>query len=198
MGRIFPKPSVRISGAAFLNLALLILLLPLRWVAAAACAAAFHECCHILAVRLCGGRITAFRIGQGGAVLETGALSTGHELICALAGPAGSFLLLVASQVWPRLALCAFVQGVFNLMPVYPMDGGRVFRCAATLLFGQARGMRVAACIEGCFRILLLLFVISRCLRYSLGLLPLLLCVIPLSRVIRRKTPCKDRPLAVQ
>lgn len=198
MGKASPKHSIRISGAAFLYLALLILLLPLRWVAAAICAAAIHECCHILAILLCGGRITAFRIGQGGAVLETGALSTGYELVCALAGPAGSLLLLAASQVWPLLAVCAFVQGIFNLMPVYPMDGGRVLHCAASLLFGQARGWQVTTFIEGCFRIALLLFVIILCLRYSLGLLPLLLCVLPLYRVIRRKTPCKDRPLAVQ
>jgi stage IV sporulation protein FB len=198
MGRAFPKSSVGVSGAAFLYLALLILLLPLRWVTAAIFAASVHECCHILAVRLCGGRITAFRIGQGGAVLETGALSTGHELICALAGPAGSLLLLAAAQVWPRLALCAFVQGVFNLMPVYPLDGGRVLRCAAIFLLGQARGRKVAACIEGCFRILLFLFVIFLCFHYSLGPLPLLVCMIPLCRAIRRKTPCKERPLAVQ
>lgn len=51
--------------------------------------------------------------------------SAGREVLCALAGPLGGFLLLFLLHSAPRIALCAFVQSVCNLIPVYPLDGGR-------------------------------------------------------------------------
>ena len=51
-----------------------------------------------------------------------------RELLAVLAGPAGSLLLLSLYRVLPRVAVCAAVQGFYNLLPIEPLDGGRALR----------------------------------------------------------------------
>ena len=121
-------------------LALLLLTVPLKLLAAAAVAAGFHELCHICAVRALGGRVEGAAFTVGGAVLDISGLSSGAEALAAAAGPLGSFLLLLCVRIFPALALCAFVQGCFNLLPVYPLDGGRILVCTMEQLMGRGPG----------------------------------------------------------
>lgn len=125
-----------------LFLALLLLTVPLKLLAASAVAAGFHELCHIWAVRALGGRVEGAAFTAGGAVLDISGLSSGAEALAAAAGPLGSFLLLLLVRICPALALCAFVQGCFNLLPVYPLDGGRILVCAMEHLgYGARSGL---------------------------------------------------------
>ena len=114
--------------------ALLLLTLPLPWLLSAILAASIHEFCHILALLLTKTKIYGLRIGPFGAKIETEPMSRTAELLCAAAGPAGSLCLLVLIRIFPRLALCGAVQGLFNLLPLHPMDGGRILRCGLDLL----------------------------------------------------------------
>ena len=118
-----------VSPSACILAAMLILLLPLRWVFAAIFAAAFHEACHVLAVYLCGGTVRRICVGNRGAVIRADALPTGKELICILAGPIGSLLLVLFVRWIPRIALCGLFHAFYNLLPIYPLDGGRALRC---------------------------------------------------------------------
>lgn len=102
-----------------------VLLVPLRWLAACYLAAIFHECCHIAALKLLKQRVRRITIGLTGALIQTGPLEPWEELLCALAGPAGSLLLLWLSTLYPELAACGLVQGAWNMLPFYPLDGGR-------------------------------------------------------------------------
>lgn len=138
------KTRIEVAPGAWFFWALLLLVLPINWLAAAVCAAAVHELCHIGAVKLWGGEITRFSIGTAGAVLEAAPMSRGKNLFCTLAGPLGGGLLVLLMPRFPRLALCALVQTVFNLLPVLPLDGGRV---AGMLL--SPRGSRVLGMLTG-------------------------------------------------
>lgn len=139
-GRSWKWPEVSISGRAYVMMALWLLLMPVQWVAAAVTAAAIHELGHMLAIWACGGRIWAVRVDAFGARIETGQLLGREELICALAGPGAGMLVCLFWRWVPRLAVCALMQSVFNLLPVYPMDGGRALRSAANLLSGRGYG----------------------------------------------------------
>jgi len=131
------QPEIRVEGSAWIFLAVLILLLPLSWVLSALTAALIHELSHILMLKLLCVPIFGIRVGARGAVLSTGAMTNQQELLCALAGPVGSFSVLILIRLFPRLALCALVQGLYNLLPFYPMDGGRAVRSGILLLLGK-------------------------------------------------------------
>lgn len=119
---------IQVSGGALLFWAALLLILPLQWVAAAFLAAIVHECCHAVAVCILGGSIEGITIGGRGIVMETQPMTGIREFVCALAGPLGSLLLLSFAPRLPRTAICGLIHGVYNLIPLFPMDGGRMLR----------------------------------------------------------------------
>lgn len=107
-------------------------------------AAAAHEAGHWLALRLLGAEIRSLRIGPLGAVLETGAqsLSYGKELAAVLAGPGSNLLwawaLSLLGPGWEAPIGAHLVLGVFNLLPVGPLDGGRAVRLILAWRWGPA------------------------------------------------------------
>lgn len=120
--------AVETEGGFWLVLALMVLLFPAEVAAGTVLAAAVHELGHILAIRATGGRVRRLVLRTGGASLETDPMGPEQELLCALAGPAAGLMTVAAWRVFPALALAGMVQTAFNLLPVYPLDGGRALR----------------------------------------------------------------------
>lgn len=106
---------------------------------AALCAAAAHELGHLAAIYTVGGKVSRLRLTAAGAELqmEVG-LSYGRELLCALAGPLTSLLLAFwAAQLGAVVfAGLNFALGLFNLLPLSMLDGGRVLACFLSQLLG--------------------------------------------------------------
>ncbi len=119
---------IETDGGFWIVLGLMLLLFPLRFLAGVLLAAAVHECGHLLAIRLTGGRIHRLELRAGGARIVADPMEPGKEILCALAGPAAGVMTILAWRAFPELALAGLVQTAFNLLPVYPLDGGRVLR----------------------------------------------------------------------
>lgn len=187
-----------VSGGAFLTAALLCLVLPLKWFLAALLAAAVHELFHLLALYACGGRMLGLSIGSRGASIQTGQLSRGRELLCALAGPVGGLMPLLFASRFPRLALCALVYSLYNLIPVCPLDGGRALSCAAYLLLSPKSADRVLLWVKCLCYGTLLSFGIYACFALGLGLLPLLPGILLIVETNPGKIPCKPLTKGVQ
>ena len=145
---------IRIESGFYIFLAVLLLAVPLRWIAAAFAAAFVHELGHYLAVRLLGGQVLSGSICFRGARMETLPMSPGRELIAVLAGPASSLMLLCLARLFPRVAICGLIQGIYNLLPIYPLDGGKALRCVMALAEGRgdrlfSRRCGKSSCKEG-------------------------------------------------
>lgn len=144
------RPSALLAPAFFLLLTdtpvLLAALLP---------AALLHELAHYAVLRLCGVRTARFTLTGLGASLyvpELHRLSYGAELLSAAAGPLMNLLLWVLLSLTGREELTLFagaqmVLGVLNLLPVRPMDGGRILWLATAYLTEPYTADRVAAAV---------------------------------------------------
>lgn len=188
---------IRIQPSVFLLAAFLILLIPFNWLIAAILASIFHETGHLAAICMTGGRIESVTVGFTGIQIHSAILQRRNELICAAAGPLASMLLLVFSHSIPKLAICGAIQGAFNLLPVCPMDGGRMLNCLMQwLLPGKAD--RICKAAE--YLILLILLAISLMVSYRLkgGILSVLCFITAFTRLLSGKTPCKSGEIAVQ
>lgn len=148
-------PDVRISPG-FLLLAGILLYLDdgagvLPW---AAGAAALHELGHITASMLFRGRVEVLELSAVGAELRffyPVPLTYGRESLVALAGPAAN-LLAGAAALWLGAYLQAAVSlglGLFNLLPILPLDGGRVLFNVIAERFGPTAADRVLAAAAG-------------------------------------------------
>lgn len=134
---IKPRPRIHADGGFLLLLSAMVLALPLPWALAAALAAIWHEMMHYLMIYLVGGQVYGIYFTVSGAKMEMMPLRPGQEVIAALAGPVASALLVLLAHRMPRLALCGFFHCIFNLIPLFPLDGGRVIRGLFGLVFQE-------------------------------------------------------------
>ena len=128
--------------------------------AAVLLSALIHECGHLLAIRLCGGRLRRLRLGLMGAAIgyDGRRLSYGKEALCALAGPLANllFALLFSISGLYTLAGTGLVEGGLNLIPARRMDGGRAIYMLSCGKHGMERAER-QACVLSCVSAFILL-----------------------------------------
>jgi Zn-dependent protease/CBS domain-containing protein len=109
----------------------------------------FHELCHSILARRSGLHITGITLFIFGGVAEMGEepRSARDELLIAGVGPLSSFFMaalfyvianLGAAFQWPEpviavllyLSMINLILAIFNLIPAFPLDGGRMLRAA--------------------------------------------------------------------
>ena len=188
--RIFRQPDC--APGLLIGLALLLLILPLRWILALLVAAAFHELCHLLALRLCGGQCRRIRLGAFGAVIQAAPLPPPQALFCSLAGPAGGLLLIGLARWFPRLALCGAMQSAFNLLPIRGLDGSHALRFFLELFLPPTAVDLVCRITEEILLFLACLSALYCTAILKLGIVPLLAAGSLVVRATAGKIPCKS------
>ncbi len=203
--RLTELPTWAVGGSALLLWVVLILALPVRWILAAVISILFHEFCHYVCVILLGGCVHRISVTGKGVVMNASGLTPGRELLAALAGPLGGLILLLFAKPFPRLALCALFHSGCNLLPIYPLDGGRALRDFLTIVLPN-RAQKLFFWCQRC----ILAILVSACLWASLGrglgALPLLLAAVLLLKTRRTNpgfhfpgnNPCKAAECAVK
>ena len=172
---------ISVSIGLYLMLALMLLLMPLRWLLSAIVAAVFHECCHYAVIRLFCRHAVTVKIYSYGARMPLPEMSRSKEILCAMAGPVGGLLLTIFAPIFPRLAVCAFLQSMYNLLPIYPLDGGRMISSLLSILFSPPRAAAILRATEICTKIGICLASIYGSFFLHWGILPLfvaaLICI---------------------
>lgn len=185
--RIRPLPVKRLDLAPGFAaaLCLLRLLAEPRVFYAFLAAAAAHEAGHVMAIYLVGGKATKLRLGMCDAKIETQGLGYRQEIFCALAGPGMSVLVCLAlRKAYATCAAISLLLGLFNALPVYPLDGGRALRAGLCLVLPLGRAEAVsnvvslAVCAAG------LAGAIFCARAYGLGAAPLAVWLVVLLRVM--------------
>ena len=133
-----------------------------------------HELGHALTARCFGYRTRDITLSLLGGCASLIALprKAWQEFLTAIAGPAVSFVIsglawlslnfLPVEERWTARMLCytmwmIFVLGCFNLLPGFPMDGGRVFRSIASVFTTRTKATYIAMIVGRGFAILLAL-----------------------------------------
>lgn len=128
-----------------------------------------HELGHAAAARYFGigvPRILLLPIG-GMAEMESIPRRPRDEIIIALAGPAVNYVIigvlmtftrfpadwsplyfaLTSEELFRHLVLVNVIMGVFNLLPAFPMDGGRVLRALLARRMPYLKATRIAVAV---------------------------------------------------
>ena len=112
-----------------------------------------HEAAHILLLALCSAPPDAIVLGVFGMRIDRGetCLDYRREAVCALAGPAANFIVSLAvlpfARVYPNALKFAALSagiGVFNLLPVEPMDGAAALKSLLLLKYEERTADKIA------------------------------------------------------
>ena len=121
-----------------------------------------HELAHVFVGLRGGAQVQGITLMIVGGVSEVSEFPSrpSFEAAMAVAGPLASFVLgflayvayLLFGSGWPdaRFALHYLTYmnvalAIFNLLPAFPMDGGRILRALLTMLTDRVRATRIAA-----------------------------------------------------
>ena len=126
-----------------------------------------HELGHAAAARRFGVRVPRILLLPVGGMAEMESIPRRprDEIIIALAGPAVNYLIVGVLMIFVRfptglnfeyfeltpagfgrsLVLVNLIMGLFNLLPAFPMDGGRVFRALMAMRLPYLQATKIAA-----------------------------------------------------
>lgn len=134
-----------------------------------------HEFGHYIIAKKRGYKLTKFSVSMFGAELSYEKLySVNDELIIALAGPLfnmiSAFFILSLWWIFPFLYIytktfCFFSLslGFFNLLPAYPLDGGRILISALSLKYDEKNVLKLIKYNNLFLSLIFLIFFIISC-----------------------------------
>lgn len=138
------------------------------------CAVILHELAHSAVAKRLGFTLNRIKLMPYGASLCGDLdLPAKSEILIALAGPLLNIILaLIFAATWwlapaaygytYAFCACNVYIGVFNLLPVYPLDGGRIVMAVLRDRYGNKKAQTVMRIISAIFGVLcLVLFAVS-------------------------------------
>lgn len=134
-----------------------------------------HEMSHYVVARCFGYRLNKIIFMPYGAGLsgDSNIFKPSHEVVIALAGPLLNLVLVLVSVAfwWIYPISFAYTQlfvtanlvlGIFNLLPIFPLDGGRVLVALFANKVSKLKAYKVIKIVGLCFAgLFCLLFVVS-------------------------------------
>lgn len=118
-----------------------------------------HELGHTIAALQCGWRVREIRLLPFGGVAvvdQQGIVPAWQEIVVTLAGPLQNALMIIITVLfrtigwWDEAWTAYFIQanmmvGLFNMLPVMPLDGGKLMQAALSLSISYYRSLQCAS-----------------------------------------------------
>lgn len=146
-----------------------------------------HELAHAAVLLLLGGRIESVRLSFAQVELRTGLLSDRSELWSTAAGPGINLLCGWLFRRWmPAFAAVSLLLALFNLLPVWPLDGGRLLRTLLRMRWGAA-GVDASQTLGLLFGLGLLAGAVFAARRWDAGVWPAVTAGALLVRLLRSR-----------
>lgn len=146
-----------------------------------------HELAHAAVLLLLGGRIESVRLSFAQVELRTGLLSDCTELWSTAAGPGINLLCGWLFRRWmPAFAAVSLLLALFNLLPVWPLDGGRLLRTLLRMRWGAA-GVDASQTLGLLFGLGLLAGAVFAARRWDAGVWPAVTAGALLVRLLRSR-----------
>lgn len=146
-----------------------------------------HELAHAAVLLLLGGGIESVRLSFAQVELRTGLLSDRTELWSTAAGPGINLLCGWLFRRWmPAFAAVSLLLALFNLLPVWPLDGGRLLRTLLRMRWGAA-GVDASQTLGLLFGLGLLAGAVFAARRWNAGVWPAVTAGALLVRLLRSR-----------
>lgn len=169
--------NISVTPRFCITIAAMLLLLPTDWLFGWFIAVLIHEAGHVFALTICRHKIHAIVFDHTGIVMKTDPMHPAQEIFCALAGPVIGLGPLLVASLFPHTSVCALILSCFNMIPVYPLDGGRVVNGILQLIFDPLTAAAIKKFITKATYIILGILVMIAAFKFKI-VLPLLLAAI--------------------
>lgn len=142
-----------------------------------------HELSHMIMALLLNVDVEEITLLPFGASAKyKGNIPLWKEFLIAIAGPLASFIFAIAYQnntYW----MVNIVIVIFNLYPIYPLDGGRILRVFLIKIFKPKTGVRLSTYVSQVCTMILTCFAIYMLFKYNnYALLLLSLYILKISK----------------
>ncbi len=114
-----------------------------------------HELAHLVVAKFFGYTPEKISLGIFGGVLQLkeSFIRPRHELFIHLSGPCFSLIIAgicyflfdkIENRVIEEIFLANLIIGLFNLLPFYPLDGGKITRLYMAFFWGYGRAIKIS------------------------------------------------------
>ena len=136
-----------------------------------------HELGHLLTLRYLHVPVKSIQGTLSGFEIRTDPLSYRQEILVAASGPGMNLILcLLTKETCPIMAIINTVLLLYNLLPIYPLDGGRILRSSLFANLIPPHAERIEQCCSLTVFICIFLGSVYLSFTYRCGMWPILFC----------------------